>query len=203
MKTINHYLLLLFIALLAACGPTQKVERVSPDTTTDLSGRWNDTDARLVAQTMIKDVLGSPWLERFRKNHDGKNPVVIVGPVRNESMEHIDTEVFTTDLERELINSGEVRFVADPQQREAIRKERMDQQSYSSYDTAKRLAQEVGADFMLIGNVNSIVDQSLSRKTSTIFYDTNLELVNIETNEKAWIGNKKIKKVIKRGIFRG
>lgn len=203
MKKFNYSLLLMIFTLLAACGPTQKVERVSPDTTTDLSGRWNDTDARLVADNMIKDVLGSPWLERYRKNHDGKDPVVIVGPVRNESMEHIDTEVFTTDLERELINSGEVRFVADQQQRDAIRKERMDQQSHASYDTAKRLAQEVGADFMLIGSINSIVDQSLSKKTSTVFYTTNLELVNIETNEKAWIGNKKIKKVIKRGILRG
>lgn len=189
------------LLIIAACR-TQKVSRVSPDTQTDLSGFWNDTDARLVSDKMINDVLSSPWLTRFRNSHGNKNPVVVVGNVRNNSMEHIDTEVFSKELERALINSGEVRFVANPEEREAIRAERKDQQTYSSYETAKRMAQELGADYMLIGNINSISDQSIDGRTITMFYTTNLELINIETNEKEWIGNKKIKKVIQRGIIR-
>lgn len=195
------YLTGIFCLILGACA-TQKVTRVSSDTTTDLSGRWNDTDARLVANEMIKDVISSRWLQDYRQNHSGNDPVVIVGHIRNESMEHIDTDVFTKDLERELINSGEVRFVAGKNEREQIREERLNQQKYSSYESMKRLAQELGADYMLIGNLNSIQDESLTGKTITIFYNTNLELIDIETNEKAWIGNKKIKKIIKRGVFR-
>lgn len=201
MKTRMIFPTLIMLLIFSACR-TQKVTRVAPDTQTDLSGLWNDTDARLVSEKMIDNVLSSAWLNRFRKSHEGKNPIVIVGNIRNESMEHIDTEVFSKELERELINSGEVRFVANPEEREAVRAERKDQQSYSSFETAKRMAQELGADYMLIGNINSIQDESIDRRTISMYYTTNLELINIETNEKEWIGNKKIKKVIKKGIIR-
>ncbi|HKJ44681.1 MAG TPA: penicillin-binding protein activator LpoB [Balneolales bacterium] len=201
MKSILYMTLGGLFILISGCA-TQKVTRVSEDTTTDLSGLWNDTDARLVSMEMIKNVVSSPWLDTYRNNHKGDDPVVIVGNVRNESMEHIDTEVFTKELERELINSGEVRFVASPEEREQIRQEREDQQTYASYESMKKLARELGADYMLIGNLNSIRDESLTGKTYTMYYTTNLELIDIETNEKVWIGNKKIKKLVKRGIFR-
>lgn len=186
---------------LSGCGGSSKtVTRVAADTQTDLSGRWNETDARLVAEEMIKDVTSKPWLQRHT-DAKGKPPVLIVGRIRNESMEHIDTEVFTKDLERELINSGLVEFVAGTKESDAVRKERMDQQSNASFETAKALAQEVGADFMLIGNISSIMDQTTSGKDQSVFYTVNLELVNIETNQKVWLGNKKIKKFINRKKF--
>ncbi len=191
------------IALLAfACTPSQKVSRINPGTQTDLSGRWNDTDARLVAEEMISDVIAKPWLDQFNRSHQ-KPPVVIVGRVRNETMEHIDTEIFTKEMERAFVNTGKVTVVADRQEREQIRDERADQQEYASYETTKRMAQELGADFMIIGNINSVVDESVSGKEVAIFYTVNLEMVNVETNQKVWIGNKKIKKFIERRNFRG
>lgn len=199
MKTFSFVLLLCFAA---ACAPSQKVSRVGADTRTDLSGKWNDTDARLVADEMIADALDKPWLERFTSQH-GKPPVTIVGRVRNETMEHIDTEVFTKEMERVFVNSGLVNVVASSQERGQLREERQEQQSYASYETAKALAQELGADFMLIGNISSILDEDISGRESAIFYTVNLELVNVETNQKVWIGNKKIKKVIERSRYRG
>ncbi|MCC5934479.1 MAG: penicillin-binding protein activator LpoB [Candidatus Cyclonatronum sp.] len=192
-----------FALFLTACGggPSQTVTRVGADDTPDLSGRWNDRDARIVSETMISDVLRRPWLQRF-KDATGRDPVVIVGRVQNDSMEHIDTEVFTKDLERELINSGEVRFVAGGNVRADIRDERQQQQQYASFETVKNLAQELGADFMLVGNINSIIDESVDRRQAVIFYSVNLELVNVETTEKVWIGNEQIRKVIERRSIR-
>lgn len=192
---------LTFSLLTLACGPSQQVSRVAVDTQTDLSGKWNDTDARLVAEEMISDASSRPWLSRFQEEYN-EPPAVIVGHVRNETMEHIDTEVFTKEMERSFVNTGRVNVVASPQEREQIRTERQDQQSYASYESAKALAQELGADFMLIGNINSIVDESVSGKQAAIFYTVNLELINVETNQKVWIGNKKIKKLIERSNFR-
>ncbi len=186
----------------AACTPTQQVNRVAADTTSDLSGKWNDTDARLVAEEMISDASSKPWLSQFRNEHN-EPPVVIVGRVRNETMEHIDTEVITKEMERAFVNTGQVDVVANSQERRQIREERQDQQSYSSYESAKALAQELGADFMLIGNISSIVDEAVSGKEAAIFYTVNLELVDVESNRKVWIGNKKIKKLIERRNFRG
>ena len=200
---MKNLILLAFTILLAfACTPSQKITRVDPGTQTDLSGGWNDTDARFVAEEMISDVITKPWLDQFNRS-EGEPPVVIVGRVRNETMEHIDTEVFTKEMERVFVNTGKVTMVADSREREQIRDERADQQQYASYETTKKMAMELGADFMLIGNINSIVEEAVSGKQAAVFYTVNLEMVNVETNQKVWIGNKKIKKIIDRKNFRG
>lgn len=193
--------LVILSTLMTGCGPSQTVNRVGADTTTDLSGRWNDTDARLVSEEMISDAVSKPWLDQFYQNHN-EAPIAIVGRVRNETMEHIDTEVITKEMERAFVNSGRVQVVASSQEREQLREERQDQQSYSSYETTAALANELGADFMLIGNISSIVDESVSGKEAAIFYTVNLELVDVETNRKVWIGNKKIKKFIEKKRLR-
>ncbi len=194
--------IIMIAMLITACRPSNKVTRMDPGTTTDLSGKWNDTDARLVAEEMISDALTKPWLNQFSRNNQ-QPPVVIVGRVRNESMEHIETEVFTKEMERAFVNSGSVSVVANSQERADIRDERADQQANASYETTKKMAQELGADFMMIGNINSIVDETVDNRTLAVFYTVNLELVNVETNQKIWIGNKKIKKLIERKNYRG
>lgn len=197
-------LLIAGLALLiaAGCQPSQKVSRINPDTQTDLSGKWNDTDARLVAEKMINDVVAKPWLDQFNRNNQ-KPPVLIVGNVRNETTEHIDTEVFTKEMERAFVNTGRVTMVANSEERRDVRDEREDQQRNASLETMKKRARELGADYMMIGNINSIIDESASGKEAAIFYTVNLELIDIETNQKVWIGNKKIKKYIERKNFRG
>ncbi len=181
------------ISLTLACGSTRTVTRIDTESVIDLSGKWNDTDSRLVAQEMISDCLSRVWVTDFAMG-EGRKPVVTVGSIRNKSSEHINTETFSKDFERELINSGKIKFVAGRDQRGEVRGERMDQQEHSSEETAKRLAQETGADYLLYGSINTIVDQIEGRRV--IFYQTDLELIHIETNEKAWIGSKKIKKDI-------
>ena len=79
--------------------------------------------------------------------------------------------------------------------REEIRAERADQQNFASQSTMKKFGLENGADFMLQGTINSIVDSN--KKEKTVYYQIDLELTNIQTNEKVWIGDKKIKKYIK------
>jgi uncharacterized protein (TIGR02722 family) len=182
--------------LLAGCA---SVNRVDPNTVTDLSGNWNDTDSRLVAEEMIVDCLSRPWLTRATAAKGGKPPVVIVGTVRNRSSEHIAITTFTKDLERQLINDGRVEFVASKEERSEVREEREDQQMQSSAETMKRMRNETGADFMLIGNIDQINDSKGG--TSAKVYQVNLELVNLETNQKVWLGTKDIKKMVKRGLF--
>ncbi len=189
-------LLLLIVALMAiGCGSSKKVYRINPETQTDLSGNWNDTDARLVAEEMVSDCLSRPWLTNYVKE-SGQNPVVTVGTIRNKSDEHIDVEVFTTDFERELINSGQVRFVAAKDYRQEIREERFDQQEFASPETMKKIRNETGADFILMGSVKTINDEAGG--TLVKYYQTDLEMINIETMEKVWIGTKKIKKEISK-----
>lgn len=195
MKVLS-LLLVVATLFLMGCSSGKEVARLDPSSTTDLSGRWNDTDARLVAEEMIKDCMEKPWSTDFVVTAS-KKPVVTVGRIRNNSSEHIDTETFTKDFERELINSGKVQFVASPDQRGDVRSERQDQIDWASVETRKRLREEIGADFILLGSVKSITDQEGGK--SVVFYQTDLELINIETNLKVWIGTKKIKKGISQG----
>ncbi len=180
-------------AVLISCAT--RVERIDVESQMDLSGQWNDTDSRLVAEEMIQDALSRVWLTNFYTEQE-REPVVIVGTIRNLTTEHIAIGTFVTDVERELINSGMVRFVAAKGIRDEIRDERLDHQQYACEETAKRLAAELGADFMLQGAIRTIEDAVPGRKV--IFYQTDLELVNMETNEKVWIGSKEIKKYIER-----
>ncbi|MBE9561105.1 MAG: penicillin-binding protein activator LpoB [Proteobacteria bacterium] len=186
-----------FLFLLAACNPT--VTRVESETVTDLSGNWNDTDSRLVAEEMIQDVLSRGWLTKFNRSK-GKAPTVIVGTVRNLSHEHINTRTFIADMERELINSGEVEFVASAKAREEIRGEVKDQDLNASEETRKAMGNEQGADFMLQGSINSIVDAVSGEQAR--FYQIDLTLIELGTNRKVWVGQKKIKKTVEKGGFR-
>ena len=187
--------LLSFAVVLFSCSSTPKVTRVAEDEQIDLSGNWNDTDSKLVAGEMIEDSLSRPWLENFMMKKQAK-PRIIVGTILNKSDEHINTETFTKDLEIALLNTGKATFVASKDQRE----ERMDQADFSDPATVKKFGKELGADYMLKGQINTITDAA--GKTTLKYYQTELELIDIETNEKVWIGQKKIKKVVGKSKYK-
>jgi uncharacterized protein (TIGR02722 family) len=184
---------LTLILALNSCTTTRTVQRVDATQTTDLSGRWNDTDSRLVAEEMLDDALGRIWLQDFVEGKQRK-PVLIVGSVKNKTHEIISSESFIKDLERELINSGRVKLVQGSDARDELRGERADQQEFASKETIKKWGREKGADFILQGVINSVVDKAGGSKA--VFYQVDLELTDLETNEIGWIGTKKIKKII-------
>jgi uncharacterized protein (TIGR02722 family) len=186
--------------LFGGCGHENKVTRVETGTVTDLSGRWNDTDSRMVAETMVKEAVGSPWLDNFAKGKS-RQPVVIVGTIVNKSHEHINVQTFVSDLERELTNSQRVMFVAGKGEREEVRDERREQAVHAREDTQKAPGRELGADYMMRGSISTILDEQDG--TKAVFYQIDLEMVDLENNIKSWFGQKKIKKVIekKRTIF--
>jgi len=179
-------------------GCSQKVTRVDSNAVTDLSGMWNDTDSRLVSREMIDDVLSRPWISQYQTQYH-KIPTVIIGTVRNLSHEHVNTRTFISDLEKELINSGEVDFVASASERDEIRAERREQDLHASESTRKAMGNETGADFMLQGSINTIVDAIKGEQAR--FYQIDLTLINLETNRKVWVGQKKIKKTIEKSSW--
>ena len=65
--------------------------------------------------------------------------------------------------------------------------------------SVRRLANELGARYMLIGDVQAIEDQDGREKT--VLYQVDATLVDLESNAKVWAGQHKIKKYIERGRF--
>jgi len=185
--------------VMAATGCSTAVTRMDAAEVKDLSGAWNDTDSQQVSEEMIKDVLDRPWFGEFSRSQ-GRPPAVIVGEVRNLSHEHINVNTFVADMERALINSGKVQFVASSTERQEVREERKDQDLNASEATRKPMGQEKGADFMLKGTINTIIDAE--GKTQLRFYQVDLTLISMADNRKVWVGQKKIKKLVERSNLR-
>jgi len=193
--SVRAGLALLAFAAVSGCSTT--VERLDLSEAKDLSGAWNDTDSRLVSEEMIRDSLSRAWLQEWSGR---SKPAVIVGEVRNLSHEHINVNTFTLDVERALINSGKVDFVATKTERKGIREERKDQDIHAREDTRNPMGKELGADFMLTGTINTIVDPSGS--TQVRFYQVNMTLTSLADNRKVWIGQKEIRKLVTRSQLR-
>ncbi len=181
--------------VLGACN-NKRVSRIDPGSVTDLSGRWNDVDSRLVANTLIEQSLTGGWLGQYAAARGGQTPAVIVGAFRNRTLEHVPIGTFVKDLERAFVNSGRVRVVASRDERGEVREERQDQQENAAADTRAKLGRELGAAYMLQGDVQAIEDAEGREKI--VFYQVDAFLVDLESNQKVWIGQHKIKKYIDR-----
>lgn len=187
------------VAAMGLSGCATQVKRVGVEEVKDLSGAWNDTDSRLVSEEMIRDSLSGGWLKRHRSAHKNE-PVVIVSSVRNLSHEHINTRTFVNDLERAYVNSGDVRVVASKNERENVRSERSDMDLHGREETRKEMGKETGADYMLMGSINTIIDAS--GREQVRFYQVDLTLISLTNNEKVWTGQKKLKKEVQNAKFR-
>jgi uncharacterized protein (TIGR02722 family) len=179
--------------VLSSCIMRQ-VQRVSPDQQIDISGRWNSTDSKITAVSMTEQLLMQSWLDDFQKANNRK-PVLVVGLISNKSHEHIESDIFINDLEKTFISNGKVRIIQAGDKREELRTERAGQNDYASPETIKKWGKELGADYILQGSVNSIVDGFNREKV--LFYKVTLQLTNVETNEVVWMGDKEIKKYIR------
>ncbi len=185
------------IAFIVSCGG-REVTRTDPDMVTDLSGYWNETDAHMVADSMITQCLNGSWLAYFStggiRDERPSGPVIVVGGIYNQSSEHINTDIFMTAIEQSLLESGKVQIAAGGDSRGEVRSEREDQIIFASPSTAAAFGIEIGADFVMTGSIGSIIDEEGS--TRSVYYQINLELIDVETALKSWIGSLEIKKMI-------
>ena len=182
---------------LSACQ-TVSVKRGTAEEQQELSGKWNANDSRLVSKQMISSMLDGAWLRKHLKHH-GKEPSVIVGDFRNLSHEIINVATFVADIERVLINSGDVEFVASKTERQQIRDERRDQELHATAEIRKEMGRELGADYMLSGTLNSFKEQSGG--TTNIQYQIDMTLISLTDNRKVWVGSQKHAKTVERSMF--
>jgi PBP1b-binding outer membrane lipoprotein LpoB len=183
-----------------ACGPKKAVTRTDAKSGEggDLSGYWNDIDANLVAAEMVKDCMGRPWASDYQSNSGGKKAVVkLMGVIKRTDDRNVNEQYFSKQLEKELLNSGRVRVVASAGQDDINVQERTRQGVHANDETVKSQGNETGADFTLQTVINSQNETDGSGK-SVRAYLVNMELVNVETNEKVWIGEKAIRKVVEQ-----
>lgn len=189
---LTRILLFFLVGLSLSCS--RNVTRVSPETQVDLSGRWNDTDSRMVADQMIYELFNSNDFKKYAEQK-GSKPAIIVGYVRNKTSEHIDADNYVKKLEVVIHQSGAADLVESDEFRDALRKERAEQQDFADPATMKKFGKELGADLMLFGEMTSETD--VHNKKRVVNYITTLFLTDIETNRRVWYGQHEIKKLVK------
>jgi penicillin-binding protein activator len=184
----------LIFLLIALISCSRSVTRVDPNQQYDLSGRWNDTDSRQVADKMISELFNSGTFKEYA-NARGKKPVIIVGQIRNRTAEHIDANNYIKKFEMAIFNSGIADLVESEEFRDLLRNERAQQQDFADASTMARWGKETGADLILFGEMTSETDVYNNRKV--VNYVTTLFLTNMETNKRIWYGQHEIKKYVR------
>ncbi|HET6542961.1 MAG TPA: penicillin-binding protein activator LpoB [Chryseolinea sp.] len=180
--------------LLCISCQTHTVTRVSPETQIDLSGRWNDSDSRMVADKMITDLFASERFKAYAKEN-GKKPTLIVGLIKNKTTEHIDASNYIKKFELAIYNSDVADLVESDEFRDKLRQERLEQQDFADPATVAQWGKETGADLMLFGEMSSETDTNNNQRV--VNYITTLFLTDIETNKRVWYGQHEIKKLVK------
>ena len=186
----------LFAALTLLClsCQTRSVTRITPETQMDLSGRWNDSDSRIVADKMINELLTSPRFKTYAEEL-GRKPAIVVGLIRNKTSEHIDANNYIKKLEVAIYNSQIAELVESEEFRDKLRLERAQQQDFADPSTVSEWGKEIGANLMLFGEMTSETDTNNGKRI--VNYITTLFLTDIETNKRVWYGQQEIKKFVK------
>jgi len=182
----------LFIAIAALGGCTNKsVVRYGDAAaveTTDIN--FGSTDLQKVANEMTDSLLLSPVVGTLTAN---TRPIIFVENIKNKTSEHIDTESITDSISTKLLRSGKFRFV-DMGRVAAVREQLEFQQSSGLVDASKAIAfgQQVGAQYMLYGNLASIVKSNKDK--SDVYYKFTMRLMDLQSGLVEWADETEIRK---------
>jgi PBP1b-binding outer membrane lipoprotein LpoB len=143
---------------------------------------------------MIYDLFNSDSFKKYAESK-GRKPVIVVGPIKNKTAEHIDAANFIKKFEVVIHNSAIAELVESDEFRDKLRTERAEQQDFASSSSMARWGQETGADVMLFGEMTSETDTYNSKRV--VNYTTTLFLTDVETTKRVWYGQREIKKLVK------
>jgi uncharacterized protein (TIGR02722 family) len=158
-----------------------------------LDDKFNEADLQQIAETMINSMLSA---EPIKTGKGGKRPIVQVESVKNSTEEHIDTKSLTDKIRVHLTKSNKVRF-SNKEERGTLAKEyEYAEEGNIKQGTEKRRGGQIGADYILSGEITSNVQQVGDKKL--IYYKMTLNLTDIETNIIEWSDEQELRKAFKK-----
>jgi penicillin-binding protein activator len=197
MFSLRSVFVLVAALALSACASDPKVSYGDATAVETTTTDFGSTDLQTIAATLVDDLLSFPPIIDLTT---GQRPVVFVDKIKNKTVEHIDTESITDSVQTKLLKSGKFRFV-DMSAVQAMQDQMQFQQESGLVDPSKAAAfgKQTGAQFMLYGNMASIVKRNSS--TKDVYYKFTLKLVNLESGLLEWTGEKEIRKTGEKQFF--
>ncbi|MEX3072732.1 penicillin-binding protein activator LpoB [Vibrio alginolyticus] len=170
-------------------GDAQSVETTTID--------FGSTDLQTIAAEMVDSMMMSGSVAAITR---GQRPIVFVERIKNKTSEHIDTESITDTISTKMLNSGKFRFV-DMDRVESVRQQLNFQNTDElvNQSAAIQFGKMVGAQYMLYGNLSSIVKNARSDKD--VYYKMTMRLMDLETGLIEWADETEIRKAQSKSLF--
>lgn len=178
---------------LSACGPKAFVKGDYDDVNREnlLNDQWSETDMQKAVADLVGSMMTHPQIANAKSP-----PVVMVTGLQNKTSEHIDTQSIMDMVRVDLMKTGRVSFI-DKEARQDITDEYNYQGSgVVSEETKKGPGGQTGADFIINGRLDSIVQEV--GKDKTVYYKLTLNLTNLKTSVIAWSDHKQIRKTFRK-----
>ncbi|MCB0351168.1 MAG: penicillin-binding protein activator LpoB [Bdellovibrionales bacterium] len=195
MNNVIRILLVAFIgSMISACGPRAFVKGgYDEDVNSEnlMNDRWSETDMQKVVKDLVASAIKNDAIANAKRP-----PILMVTKLQNKTSEHIDTQSITDMITVDLSSSGKVQFV-DKAARDDISEEYDYQDSgMVSRETKKGKGKQVGADLIMNGRIDSIVQEV--GKNKSIYYKITLNMTNLSTGLIVWTDQKQIRKLYKK-----
>jgi hypothetical protein len=194
MINLKKLILVSVLGLLAtSCGPKAFVKGSYDDVNREnlMNDSWSETDMQKAVADLVASAVQHPML----KSPKGL-PIVMVTGLQNKTSEHIDTQNIMDMVRVELMNTGKVGFI-DKEARQDMADEYNYQNSgMVSEETKKGPGGQTGADFIMNGRLDSIVQEV--GKDKTIYYKLTLNMTNLKTGVIGWSNYKQIRKTFRK-----
>lgn len=194
MKKFAVIALILSSVGMTACGPRQFVKGEYDENVNDtnlLTDKWSESDMQVAVRDLVASAVAHPAIAQAKRP-----PIVMVTRLQNKTSEHIDTQSIADMFTAELMRSGKTQFV-DKAAREDIAEEYDYQDSgMVSRETKKGKGGQVGADFIMNGRIDSIVQEA--GKEKTVYYKMTMNLTNLKTGLIQWTDYKQLRKQFKK-----
>lgn len=174
------------------CGPKAfiKGQYEDPEKTNLLTDGWSETDMQTVVKEMVTSLVAHPKVATA-----AKPPIIMVTRLQNKTSDHIDTQSVMDMIRVELSQSGKVGFV-DKEAREDVAEEYEYQNSGKVGGNKSGPGNQIGADYILNGRMDSIVQEV--GKDKTVYYKVTLNMTDLKTNLVVWTNQKQLRKVFRK-----
>lgn len=194
MKIVATIVAVAVTTIFLGCGPRQFSKgEYDEDVNREnlLNDQWSETDMQKAVSQLIESAIQTAAVRKANKP-----PVVMVTGLQNKTSEHIDTQSVMDMIKVELTQSGKLQFV-DREAREDISNEYDYQESgMVSRESKKGKGGQVGADFIMNGRLDSIVQQV--GKDKSVYYKLTLNMTNLKTGIIEWTDHKQIRKLFRK-----
>jgi len=197
MKLVRILAVIFAGLVLASCASGPKISYGDATAVETTTTGFGSTDLQSIAAKLVDDLISFPPIVQMTAQ---RRPVVFVDKIKNKTTEHIDTESITDTVQTKLLQSGKFRFV-DMTAVKAVQEQMQFQMDSGMVDPGKAAAfgKQTGAEFMLYGNMSSIIKRNSS--TKDVYYKFTLKLVNLESGIMEWAGEKEIRKTGEKSFF--